>query len=396
MRLEDIPVLQPAPHGPLPDPDAAARQLALRLGGVEKLTLVVNDPQRDTPTTCVLDRLAEALPRLRARVLVATGSHSFPAAQRASFEAALRASLTVEEFSWHNARSDELIPIGSWRGHRWLLDRDWPLLAIGSCEPHYFAGVTGAHKTVTIGCAAYEDIQANHAHALSPESRPCHLDGNPVHEGVAEMLRALQREIAGARQMTSIEPQGILAINLLVVAGEVRSAAVGDPLSALRALGPAVEQSFCRRIPQPADALVLHVSGALAESFYQADKAIKNSEWAVRDGGAIILCSACPNGVGQREFFDFLARCPDHACALLAVQREGYRLGWHKSIKLRYLTDVRRVRVFAVSSGLSDAETAVLHFRKAFSVEAALALAGVDLSHALYQVHDAGNTVVLA
>jgi nickel-dependent lactate racemase len=70
--------LQPCPAGPLPDADQAIRQLSSLLGAAPKLTLVVNDSQRDTPTTWVLDRLALQGLRPRARVLVATGSHRFP------------------------------------------------------------------------------------------------------------------------------------------------------------------------------------------------------------------------------------------------------------------------------------------------------------------------------
>jgi len=180
------------------------------------------------------------------------------------------------------------------------------------------------------------------------------------------------------------------------VDGQVKSAAVGDPLSSLLALRQGVEQTFCRRIPARADALVLEVSGALAESFYQADKAIKNSEWAVRDGGVIVLSAACPRGIGQRHFYDFLRRCHDYDSALLAVEKEGYQLGWHKSIKLRYLTDGRGVRVFAVSAGLSEEEAAVLHFSKAPSIDTALQMAAVAPPQSAYRVKDAGNTVVLA
>ncbi len=124
------------------------------------------------------------------RLLVACGSHSFSAAQRAAFERTLLGDLAVEAVAWHDCRSRQLACLGEiWMCHRWLLESR-PLLAVGSVEPHYFAGFTGAHKTATIGCAAYADIESNHAHALGDDCRPCCLEGNPVYEGVANMLWA--------------------------------------------------------------------------------------------------------------------------------------------------------------------------------------------------------------
>jgi len=383
----DIPMLRPPDPGRAdPDAPAAAVDAAVEaLADARAVTVVVNDPQRETATAAVLSRLTAGLPGRPLRALVACGSHAFDRAARAAFERKILAAIGLRQVAWHDDRSADLVEIspGGWRGHRWLIEEDHALLAVGSAEPHYFAGITGAHKTVTIGCASFDDIQDNHAGALSPAARPCRLAGNPVHEGVAAMVEALQAR------------RPVHAIDLLQVGPGIVAASAGAPLEAVAALADRVRAVHACTLPAPADALVLRAEGVLARSFYQADKAIKNAEWAVRDGGCLVLVAACEEGIGQDAFCDLLARCGDYDAAAAEVDRRGYRLGDHKALRLRYLTGPRGVRAFVVSAGLDAGDAALLGLAKAPSVGAALAEAGVDpAGGGVFAVADAANTCV--
>ena len=404
----------------------AIEQTVVALRGSRAVTVVLNDPQRGTASETVLSPLAAALPGVRWRALIATGSHHFHPARVAEFERRLRQLLPLDRIAWHDCLARELIEVGvpkadipgipkpgtsglgaplgvplpgeggpqsrylgfgdpaPWRCHRWLLEDDQALLAIGSSEPHYFAGVTGAHKTASIGCADYGSIQRNHSAALSERARPGALEGNPVHEGIAAMVRSLEAR------------REVLAVNLLQIGPTVAAGTFGRPLEALRRIAPLVRACCFCRIPAPAEALVLDVTGPLGVSFYQADKGIKNSEYAVRDGGALILVADCPDGVGQNEFLRLLRRCPTYEGIAQAVQQDGYRLGDHKAVKLRHLADRRGVRVFAVSDGLSATDAELLGLTPAQSVDSALAAAGIDPGgEGVYRVADAGNTCVI-
>jgi nickel-dependent lactate racemase len=286
----------------------------------------------------------------------------------------------------------DLVAIGAahpWHGHPWLTEPGG-LLAIGSVEPHYFAGLTGAHKTVTIGVAAYGDIERNHAGALDPASRPFALRGNPVYDGVAKMVAELESR------------RPVAVVNLAQVGSKLLAAAGGGAIESLFALEQCVRQAFQHRINQPADAVVAEVTGALARSFYQADKGVKNNEWAVRDGGVLVLEAACPGGVGSdspggQQFFRLLAEAATYEQTLGKIKQRGYVLGDHKAVRLRYLTDQRKVRLFLVCPGISAEQAVILGGQKADSVEQALARANVNpSSNRVYRVRDAGNVCLLA
>lgn len=320
----------------------------------EPVLVLVNDPHRSTQTRPALEVLAERItflpsqrrPGPRFRVLVATGTHRFASQERREFEQATftGCGLNIEEVTWHDATDEgSLAEIAGVRMHRCLAKSRF-LLPIGSVEPHYFAGVTGPHKTVTIGCMAFSDIQRNHAAALTSSSDILRLQGNPVFESIVRVLHGL--ESSGKM---------IWAIGEVVCGDTLLAAATGDPISVIEALLPAVRRTYIRRIPQPVDLLRLRVPKPLGRNLYQADKALKNNHLAVRDGGGIVLEAECSDRIGPDAFVKLLRRCDDLATARQIVAQEGYRLGDHKAVRLRHLLDpaFRGVHVTVVSRHLT-------------------------------------------
>jgi len=389
--MDEMPTFQPRLSSGRPADVGAAVADALSVldpAPSDPLTLIVNDPQRHTATRSVLETVCRHVAPARIRILVATGTHHFPDALRRDFARRLCDPPAVREFAWHDCDSPDLRDVAHWRGHPWLTDESGRgrLLAIGSVEPHYFAGFTGAHKTCTIGCASREAVESNHARALLPDCRPGRIEGNPLCGDVLWMVATLENRAS------------VAAVNLVQAGDHIVAATGGTVRDALdAAIGPAGE-CFLHTIDAPLDAVVAEVTGPLGRSFYQADKGIKNNEWAVRDGGVIVLVAPCPDGIGQDHFVSLLREARSHDEAVRIVRRRGYRLGDHKAVRLRYLTDpaCRGVRVYAVSAGLTDADADVLGLGRADSVPAALADAGIDpTAHAICRVRDAGNCCVL-
>jgi nickel-dependent lactate racemase len=386
--LPDIETLEPVrPRRPAADAEAAIATALAVAGDGDPLTVLVNDPQRATASRGVLEGLARERPD-GFRLLVATGTHRFGDAERSAFARELAWDLPVTDLAWHDADAEKLAAVAEerpWSVHPWLLSSPG-VVAVGSVEPHYFAGFTGAHKTATIGCAARADIERNHALALDRPGRPALLAGNPVHEDIARMLSGLE-----ARR-----PLG--AVNLVQVGREVVSADGGSPRGALRVARRTAESAFVRRLDAPLDALVAEVSGPLAATFYQADKGIKNNESAVRDGGCLVLVAPCREGVGQDHFVELLRAAGTCEQAVEAVRRRGYRLGDHKAVRLRRLTDPaqRGVRLVVVAEGLDEQTLRLLGAQGAPSAAEALERAGFSPSrHRVVRVRDAGNTCAL-
>ncbi len=158
------------------------------------LLVAVNDPARATNTPPALAAVRAAVGSRPLRVVVATGSHQFTDDVRLLHEEPLRAAAGApSEFRWHDARDGAHVAVGDALVDAWLAAaRD--VVGIGSVEPHWFAGLTGAHKTLTIGLLALDDIAANHRRALERGSAPLRLAGNPVFEGVADVLAAVARD----------------------------------------------------------------------------------------------------------------------------------------------------------------------------------------------------------
>lgn len=355
----------------LTESSAAFREFLEQAGSADQpVLLLVNDSHRSTQTRATLEVLAEFVSactsRPRFRAVVAAGTHRFSPSERADFERRTfdGCGLAVESVFWHDdCKASVLRPVGDYRFHRAVAECRC-LLPIGSVEPHYFAGLTGAHKTCTIGVAGRAEIERNHRGALHPASDVLALAGNPVHEGIVAMARAL--ETAGKR---------ILAMNQVVCESALVAAAAGGVFETLMRLLPVVRGVYCRVVPRVADVLHLRVPMPLGRSLYQADKALKNNHLAVRDGGGIILEAECPEGIGPDSFMRLLRRASDFAGAVRIVEQEGYRLGDHKAIKLRWLTDpaCRGVRVALVTRHVPDSAARVAGMRSFEAIEPAMA-----------------------
>jgi nickel-dependent lactate racemase len=253
-------------------------------------------------------------------------------------------------------------------------------------EPHYFAGVTGAHKTLTVGVMAYESLCANHVHAMSSGANGLATAGNPVHEGIAAIVDAL-----------TSEGKKVFAINEVLVDQRIVACFAGDPLEALERGLPEVRRIYSHRLNEPADLIVARVGPPLDKCLYQADKGIKNVENAVRDGGAILLDAPCHEGVGIDRFLELMKRASSYDDAIALVRAEGYRLGDHKAVRLRALTENRDVSLGIVSQNLGEREAHVAGLESFADANTAIGWAraaiGRDAINAVI-VEDAGNMTV--
>jgi nickel-dependent lactate racemase len=325
---------------PIGIPDPARR---IRPG--EKVAFVVTDHTRPTPTRRLLPLIWE---RLRGRVreedvtiVVATGTH------RRSSDEELETMLgdLRHEFRlvFHDCDRD-LVEIGKTaRGTPILVNRAVAeadrVVTIGHIAMHYYAGYSGGRKNILPGVSGRETIERNHAQLTDPHCEGCVYEGNPISEEMVEAAR-----LVGVDFIVDV---------VLDSKGRVAKVVVGD-LEEAHAAGRAFwDTLFQVRVSERADLVIVSPGGHPKDiDLYQAYKALYNAGKAVKDGGLILLVAACPDGIGDPVFTDWVMRCQKPSDVFDVLREEGFKLGGHKAVYLA--RDLARSRI-SILSLLDDA-----------------------------------------
>ena len=199
-------------------------------------------------------------------------------------------------------------------------------MSIGEVELHYFAGYTGGAKAVLPGVSSKESVQENHKMMIMPGSASGVAEGNPIREDMEEAAR-----MAG------------LDFTLCVVqdeSGKVVRAYAGDFIKAHRQAAKVVDQAYKVRIPRKAD-IVLVSSGGYPKdiSLYQAQKAIENAKYAVREGGTMVVLAECSEGIGHKVFHEWIDQAEKPQDVIDRLKRQ-FVFGGHKAVALARLVGV--------------------------------------------------------
>jgi len=298
------------------------------LEGAKEVLFIVNDGTRPTPTAKVLEILQGRLRKIDARFIVATGCHRAPTEEEYRF---IFGPL-YQEFKGrvyvHESREDrDMVYLGTSKNgtqmyvnhHGVKADR---LVAISSVEPHYFGGYTGGRKSFLPGIAAYRTIEQNHKYAIRPEARSLALAGNPVHEDMIDALK-------------SVEGKPIFSIQVVLDRDRrIYGATSGDIHASLEGAIQKANELFCVKVPEKADIVVSVAPYPMDVDLYQSQKALESGKLALKEGGILIMVSKCRTGIGERAFFELLARAGGNPRRALEEIDRGYKLGYHKAAKM--------------------------------------------------------------
>jgi lactate racemase len=290
------------------------------------ILLVVNDATRPTPTKKIMEIIYPLLKGRNFKIIIATGSHRAPTEDEYDFIFGKLYGELKDRIHVHDAKKSECFSLGKTRrGNDMMLNvlirQADAIIPIGSIEPHYFAGYTGGRKSFMPGVASYDCITANHRLAISQAAQAMVLKGNPVAE-----------EFDDAQKL--LEKLNIFAI-MTVLDGEhgVYAAAAGDLKESFYSLLPKADEVFVVPIKRLADIVVTVALEPNDIDLYQSQKALDNGKTALKDGGIIILVSACRSGVGSQAFMDLLSSEKSCKAVIDKLDRE-YKLGYHKAGKM--------------------------------------------------------------
>lgn len=315
------------------------RSLESFLDGAEDVVFLVNDGTRPTPTAKVLDVLAGRMDLCDARYLIATGAHRAPTEGELKFIFGDHLGDLRDRIVVHDARRSKCVHLGVSRNGTEMevnevavnADR---LIIITSVEPHYFAGYTGGRKSFLPGVASFRTIEQNHRLAMRKEAQTLVLEGNPVHEDMMDALSVVRKEVFSIQVVLDRHQR-------------VYRAAAGDLNKAFHRAVEWANEVFVINVRRKYDAVIAVAPYPMDVDLYQAQKAIDNAKWALKDGGTLILVAKCREGIGEETFAHQLSSSVDKGDVLAALEKE-YRLGYHKAAKVAEV--MRRSDLWAVTS----------------------------------------------
>ena len=288
--------------------------------------VIVNDGTRPTPTRFVLDAIGEDLAKAEASFLIATGSHRAPTDKEYEFIFGSWYGRFKDRVFVHDCHAMEDMDYygktsrGTELYLNKLVGKASKVIVIGSVEPHYFAGYTGGRKGFLPGVAAYSSIEHNHKMALSSDAKALALEGNPVHDDLMEAMDLVKCPVYSI--MTVLDKDHAIDT---VTAGDI-TVSFNDAVKAANRI-------FTAPLKEKADIVVTVAPYPMDVDLYQSQKAIDNAKLALKDGGTMILVSACREGIGGEAFVKLLssASTPDEVLRKIA---DNFKLGYHKAAKM--------------------------------------------------------------
>ena len=204
---------------------------------------------------------------------------------------------------------DDCVPTATVRGIAGSVGRPIAradtVVSVGVAELHQYAGVSGGHKGVAVGCGGRETLAALHHRdrVLDPGVRIGQVDGNPFRAAVDALGEAARCRLA----LVWVPAAGVW------LAGEPGSVV----REAVRRIDPWVWE------PRTWPGAVLRVPRAKASSLYQASRAATYLALSpappLGPGARLVLDAACPEGLGSEAgFVAALRACPPPWTGLLS------------------------------------------------------------------------------
>lgn len=273
-----------------------------------KVLILSDDGSRLTKTWLIMPAVLRRLLGVGVKpqditIMLAYGTHRAMTAEEKAKKlgADVCAKYRVVDHDWRDAAS--LVSLGKTESgveievNRAMLDNDF-VLAIGQIGPHPLAGWSGGCKMVEPGvCGAKTTDQVHWIGALTTDEvgNLAGVSADGDFEGPDPNPVRREMEEVGLRA-------GLKAVfNVIHDAnGNMAAAVFGHPVKAFRHGVTKARQVLGVPVPRLFDIVVTDSFPADAD-MWQANKAIRNADLMVRQGGVIILITPCPEGVADHH-----------------------------------------------------------------------------------------------
>jgi nickel-dependent lactate racemase len=348
----------------------------------DRVTVVHTDITRATPNDRILPVIIEALQQAGVSaqditLLNGLGTH------RKQTDAELRSMLgnrIVDNYRClqHDCNDDSnLVSLGKTslgnpvRVNRHYLDADVRILT-GFIEPHFFAGFSGGPKAILPSLAGRESVFSNHGLAMIANPRAAWgvTDGNPIWE-----------EMRDVALMT--DPTFLLNV-ALNTNREITAVFAGDMLAAHAAGCEYVQQNAMVAVDLPYDIVLTTNSGyPLDQNLYQSVKGMSAASQIVRQGGAIVIATACEDGLPEHgRYAELLVDAGSPQGILDLISQPGFNVQdqWQVQIQAQIQ---QKADVYVYSDGLSAEQIRKALFIPVPDIESALTKLMADYGQAV-------------
>jgi len=207
------------------------------------------------------------------------------------------------------------------------------------------------------GVCTRDAIQSNHSMMISPDAATGKIEGNPVREDIDEI-----------GQYQHID----YIVNVVLDAHKkILKSYAGHYIKAHRAGCEFLDTLYKVKIDEKADIVIVSVGGYPKDlNLYQAQKGLDNAKFAVKDGGVIIVCASCKEGLGEGCFEKWMLEYTP-AERLVNIQK-NFQLGGHKAAAIAMVQE--KADIYLVSD-LTDEFVKGIHLTPYHTAEEAIAAA---------------------
>lgn len=338
--------------------------------GRKNMVIITSDHTRPVPSKVtmpiLLKRIRKANPEIDIKILIATGFHRPDTTEELIHK--FGQEIADHEVIINHLSEDEnsVVRVGTLPsgGELWLnkLAMETELLiSEGFIEPHFFAGFSGGRKSVLPGVASAKTVMANHCSEFiaSEYARTGVIYNNPIHK---DMLYAAR--------------QAKLAFILNVVIDSEKNiinAFAGDSEQA-HAEGCKFVMDLASVKAVKADIAITSNGGyPLDQNVYQSVKGMTAAEAVCKEGGVIIMVSACNDGHGGKSFYENMANAKSPEEVLNRVMKTGRNETIPDQWEFQILARILKKHTVILVSDLCDPEMIKkMHMQHAYTFEEAL------------------------
>jgi nickel-dependent lactate racemase len=255
------------------------------------------------------------------------------------------------------------------RINREYLEADVRILT-GFIEPHFFAGFSGGPKAILPSLAGAESVYSNHGLEMIAHANAAWgiTTDNPIWE---EM-----REVA-----LRTNPTFLLNV-ALNTRQEITAVFAGDMLEAHSRGCAYVKQNAMVAVDTPYEIVVTTNSGyPLDQNLYQSVKGMSAASQVVRQGGAIVIATACEDGLPDHgSYADLLADAGSPQGVLEMISQPGFSVQdqWQVQIQAQIQ---KRAEVHVFSDSLTDDQIQGALFTPCRDIETTVALLQEKYGH---------------